>query len=254
MRIKNLTSNACNQTIIALSALFLLFATIDILIFAIGLNAGMTVWETLCWMFSGFGENNLGYQVAWIALYLLTFLWLILLITQLNVRRYDDIKAYSLDYFIKYVDFMNDKVRLTYLKAEKGYKDIYYKDIDSIELVIDTCIGYNKYGPYSATQGLYINIKSGSYLCSIHHAPLDLGKLYKVVYYSQFMKSFSYKFTGNGEQTKEVLKKVIDDYIQNNYRKTLRTYMYSPVNPIILTIIFVTLFVGFTFFILSLFK
>lgn len=254
MRIKNLTSNACTQTIVALSTLFLVFAASDISIFAIGINAGMTVWETLCWVFSGFGENNLGFQAACIALFLLPFLWLFCLINELNVRRYDNIQAYSLDYFIKYIDFMNDKVRLTYLKAEKGYKDIYYKDIDSIELVINTCIVYNKYGPYSATQGLYINIQAGSYLCSIHHAPVDLGKLYKVIYYSQFMKSFSYKFTGNGEQTKEVLKKVIDDYIQNNYRKTLRTYMYSPVNPIILTIIFGALFGGFIFFILSLFK
>lgn len=78
----------------------------------------------------------MGYQVAWITLFLLTFLWLFFLINELNVRRYDAIQAYSLDYFIKYIDFMNDNVRLTYLKTEKGYKDIYYKDIDSIEIYI----------------------------------------------------------------------------------------------------------------------
>ena len=103
-------------------------------------------------------------------------------------------------------------------------------------------------------QGLYINIKSGSYSFSIHHAPVDLNKLYKVIYYSQYMKNFSYRFTGRGEQTKETLQKIIDDYITNGYKKTLRTNLYSPVNPMILTIIFVLIIAGWILFILSLFK
>ena len=220
----------------------------------IGLTSGMTVFETLGWMLSELGANDSGLQLILIALYLLTFIWLILLINELKARKNDNILPRSLPNFIKYIDFMNDKVRLTYLETKKRYKDIYYKDIDSIELIINTCIGYNKYGPNSATQDLYINIKSGSYLCSIHHAPVNLDKLYKIIYYSQFMKSFSYKFTGNGEQTKEILKKTIDDYIRNNYRKTLITYIYSPTIQKILTIIFIALFVGFLLFIESLSK
>ncbi len=75
MRIKNLTSNACNQTIIALSALFLVFAAIDVSIFTIGLNAGMSVGETLGWMFSGFGENSFRLQLAFIVFYILTLFY-----------------------------------------------------------------------------------------------------------------------------------------------------------------------------------
>ena len=253
MRIKNLTSNASNQGIICILALFLVFVAIDIAILAIALNSGMTLGESFGWMFSSFCEADLEMKFVYLVLLIFPFFWLFLLVNELRVRISDDAIAYNSETFIKYVDFTDDKIKLSYLKSN-GIKEIYYKDIDSIELVIDTCIAYNKYGPYSAIQGLYINIKSGSYSFSIHHAPVDLNKLYNVIYYSQYMKNFSYRFTGRGEQTKETLQKTIDDYIANGYKKTLRTNLYSPVNPIILTILFVSIFGGFILFILSLFK
>ena len=51
MRIKNLTSNASNQGIICILALFLAFAAIDIAILVIVLNSGMTLGESFSWMF-----------------------------------------------------------------------------------------------------------------------------------------------------------------------------------------------------------
>ena len=254
MRIKNLTSNASNQGIICILALFLVFAAIDIAILAIALNSGMTLGESFSWLFSSFCDADLKMKFVYLVLLIFPFFWLFLLVNELRVRIADDAIAYNSETFIKYADFTDDKVKLSYLKSSSINKEIYYKDIDSIELVIDTCIAYNKYGPYSAMQGLYINIKSGSYSFSIHHAPVDLNKMYKVIYYSQYMKNFSYRFTGRGEQTKETLQKIIDDYITNGYKKTLRTNLYSPVNPMILTIIFVLIIAGWILFILSLFK
>jgi len=253
MRINNLTSNASNQGIICILALFLVFAAIDIAILAIALNSGMTLGESFSWMFSSFCEADLEMKFVYLVLLIFPFFWLFLLLNELRIRMLDDAIAYNSEAFIKYIDFADDKIKLSYLKLNST-KEIYYKDIDSIELVIDTCIAYNKFGPYSAIQGLYINIKSGSYSFSIHHAPVDLNKLYKVIYYSQYMKNFSYQFTGKGEQTKETLQKTIDDYISNGYKKTLRTNLYSPVNPMILTIIFVLIIAGWILFILSLFK
>lgn len=253
MRIKNLTSNASNQGIICILALFLAFAAIDIAILVIVLNSGMTLGESFSWMFSSFCDADLGMKFVYLVLLIFPFFWLYLLVNELKVRIVDDAIAYNSETLVKYVDFTDDKIKLSYLKSNCT-KEIYYKNIDSIELVIDTCIAYNKYGPYSAVQGLYINIKSGSYSFSIHHAPVDLNKMYKVIYYSQYMKNFSYRFTGRGEQTKEILQKTIDDYITNGYKKTLRTNMYSPVNPIVLTIIFVSIITGWLFFILNLFK
>lgn len=253
MRIKNLTSNASNQGIICILVLFLAFTAIDIAILFIVLSSGMTLGESLSWMFSSFCEADLGMKLAYLALSIFPFFWLFLLVNELKVRIFDDIIVYSMEDFIKYVDFTDDKVKLTYLKSNCT-KEILYKDIDSLELTIDTCIAHNKYGSYSAMQGLYIDIKSGSYSFSIHHAPVDLNKLYKIIYYSQYMKVFSYRFSGRGEQTKEVLQKTIDDYIANGYKKTLRTNMYSPVNPIVLTIIFGSIIAGWFYFLLSLFK
>ncbi len=253
MRIKNLTSNASNQGIICILALFLAFAAIDIAILVIVLNSGMTLGESFSWMFSSFCDADLGMKFVYLVLLIFPFFWLYLLVNELKVRIADDAIAYNSETLVKYVDFTDDKIKLSYLKSNCT-KEIYYKNIDSIELVIDTCIAYNKYGPYSAMQGLYINIKSGSYSFSIHHAPVDLNKMYKVIYYSQYMKNFSYRFTGRGEQTKETLQKTIDDYITNGYKKTLRTNLYSPVNPIVLTIIFVSIITGWLFFILNLFK
>ena len=253
MRIKNLTSNASNQGIICILAMFLAFAAIDIAILVIVLNSGMTLGESFSWMFSSFCDADLEMKFVYLVLLIFPFFWLYLLVNELKVRIADDAIAYNSETFVKYVDFTDDKIKLSYLKSNCT-KEIYYKNIDSIELVIDTCIAYNKYGPYSAMQGLYINIKSGSYSFSIHHAPVDLNKMYKVIYYSQYMKNFSYRFTGIGKQTKETLQKTIDDYITNGYKKTLRTNLYSPVNPIVLTIIFVSIITGWLFFILNLFK
>ena len=253
MRIKNLTSNASNQGIFCILALFLAFAAIDIAILVIVLNSGMTLGESFSWMFSSFCDADLGMKFVYLVLLIFPFFWLYLLVNELKVRIADDAIAYNSETFVKYVDFTDDKIKLSYLKSNCT-KEIYYKNIDSIELVIDTCIAYNKYGPYSAMQGLYINIKSGSYSFSIHHAPVDLNKMYKVIYYSQYMKNFSYRFTGRGEQTKETLQKTIDDYITNGYKKTLRTNLHSPVNPIVLTIIFVSIITVWLFFILNLFK
>ena len=253
MRIKNLTSNASNQGIICILALFLAFAAIDIAILVIVLNSGMTLGESFSWMFSSFCDADLGMKFVYLVLLIFPFFWLYLLVNELKVRIADDAIAYNSETLVKYVDFTDDKIKLSYLKSNCT-KEIYYKNIDSIELVIDTCIAYNKSGLYSAMQGLYINIKSGSYSFSIHHAPVDLNKMYKVIYYSQYMKNFSYRFTGRGEQTKETLQKTIDDYITNGYKKTLRTNLYSPVNPIVLTIIFVSIITGWLFFILNLFK
>ncbi len=229
------------------------FTAIDIAILAIALNSGMTLSESFGWMFSSFCEADLGMKFLYLVLLIFPFLWLFLLVNELIIRSSDDAIAYNSETFIKYVDFTDDKITLSYLKSNCT-KEIYYNEIDSIELVIDTCIAYNKYGPYSAIQGLYINIKLDSYSFSIHHAPVDLNKLYKVIYYSQYMKDFSYRFTGKGEQTKETLQKTIDDYIANGYKKTLRTKLYSPVNPVVLTIIFVSIFAGWVLFILSLFR
>lgn len=253
MRIKNLTSNASNEGIICMLAFLIVFTIIDISILFIALNSGMTLGESIAWMFSSFCEADLGMKFVFLVLLIFPFFWLFLLVNELRVRNLDDAIAYNSETFIKYIDFANDKVKLSYLKSNR-IKEIYYKDIDSIELIISTCIAYNKYGPYSAMQGLYINIKSGSYSFSIHHAPVDLNKLYKIIYYSQYMKNFSYRFTGRGEQTKETLQKTIDDYIKNNYKKTLRTYLYSSINTIVLTIIIAYILGSFFIFINSLFK
>lgn len=253
MRIKNLTSKACNATIVSLFAFFFVFTVIDLSILFIALNSGMTLGESFSWMYSAFCEADIGMKLVFLLLLFFPFFWLGLLLYELKARISDDIIAYGSESFIKFIDFTDNKIKLSYLNSTIN-KEFCFKDIDSLELVIDTCISYNKYGPYSAIQGLYINIKSGSASFSIHHAPVDLNKLYQVVYYSQYMKNFSFRFTGNGEQTKKTLQKTIEEYINNNYKKTLRTYLYSSVNPMILAIIFIAIFGCSILFLLSLFQ
>ena len=255
MRIKNLTSSACNQAIICILAFIIVFTAIDFSILFVALNSGMTLCESICWMFSSFCEADLGMKFVFLVLLIIPFFFLFLLIYELKERAADEATAYDSEAFIKFIDFLEDKLILSYL-SKNSTKEITYKDIDSLELVVDTCIAINKRvpGTYSAIQGLYINIKANGYSYSIHYAPVNLNKLYKIIYYSQYMKNFSYRFIGNGNHTKETLGKIIEDYIQNGYKKTLRTNLYSPVNPVILTILFVSIFGGFILFIFGLFK
>ncbi len=158
----------------------------------------------------------------------------------------------------EYIDFEENGVSLLFVDSSKSRK-INYKNIDKLELVIDTCIcnGYLYGGDmpvnFSAHNGVYINITSGSNTYSIHHNPINLNVLYEIIRYSQYVKTFSYSFTGDGEKTKKTLKKVIDDYIKNGYKKTLLTHMNSPINPLVLVLIFLILFGGFMLFISSLF-
>lgn len=250
MRIKNLTSYTSNQTIFSIVVMFLLFTAIDILILAIALRSGMTLGESFSWMFSSFCEADLEMKFAYLFLLISPFIWLFCLVSELEeilIMRY--INAYKSKTFIKYIDFYDDKIKLSYPKSNSA-KEIYYKDIDSIELVIDCA----EYHGRALVRCLYINIKSGSYFFSIHHEPFNFNKFFKVIYYSQYMNNFSCRFTGKGEHAKEILQKKIDDYIKNGYKKTLRTYLYSSVNPVIVLIIFVSIMAGWILFIYSLFK
>lgn len=148
----------------------------------------------------------------------------------------------------EYIDIQDDKIIFLYSNPPKS-KDIYYKDIDKLEVIINTCI----YRGHSAHDGLNMNISIGSESYSINYKPIDLNVLYKIIYCSQYAKSFSYDFTGNGEQTKETLKKVIDDYIKNDYKKTALTLFYTPINPFILTAICLAIMGVFLLFVNSLF-
>ena len=235
MRIKNQISTANNQSIFSILVLFFIFIVLDIIILT-----GVEPYNFSFWHF---------------IVFIFTFILPVLLGFEIKKRNTDDIIARNTESFIKYADFLNDSIVINYLNSNNK-QQYYYSNIYKLELVIATAMAYGQHGAYSTIQGLEINItptENGKTL-TICHAPVDLNKLYKIIYYSKNIKNFSYSFTGNGKQTKEKLEKIIEDYINNNYKKTLMTSLYSTVNPFVIALISIILLGGWIIFIASLFR
>jgi len=249
MRIKNLTSNASNQAIFCIFTLFLVCVFIDLTILFIALNSGITFKESFDWIFSSFCEVNFEMKFIYIILLILPFVWLFFLVNQLKAKMSDDRIAYELN-FIKYIDFEDNRIKLVYLKTNE-IREISYKDIDFMELIINTGLLTGR--PISIVKELCININSDSYSFSIRYSPVDFNKLFKIIYYSQYMNRFSYRFTGTEINLQKALQKTINDYIKNNYKKTFGAYLYAP-HSNVLAIIIVFIFVTFMLFIYILFK
>lgn len=249
MRIKNLPSKETYHGIFIIFAMFLGFIILNILFLFTHFTSG----KSFSSLISSFAEMHFEMQLVSIATIILPFAFLFYFVKAFRSRVAADRLAKKKIGFIEYVDFENYGMRLSYLNSNQ-VKNVYYKDIDSMELVIETGIAYNKYGSYSVVSGLHINIKFGSEIFSIYCTPVDLAKMYKIIYYSQFMKNFSYRIIGDGDDAKRNLRVAIENYIKNNYKDTIVTKLSSSVNPIILLVIFLSILVGLLAFVQSLFR
>ena len=235
MRIKNQISKASSQSIFSILLLLFIFIVLDVILVA--------------------GNSSHNFSFLHFIAFIFPFILLVLLGFEIKKHNTDDIITRNTESFIKYADFLNDCIVINYLNSNNK-QQYYYSNIYKLELVIQTALAYGQHGTYSTIQGVEINItpaENGKTL-TIYHAPVDLNKLYKIIYYSRNIKNFSYSFTGNGIQTKEKLEKIIEDYINNSYKKTLTTSLYSTVNPFVIALISIILLGGWIIFILSLFK
>lgn len=216
MKIKNtIPDSVANDTIIGIVCLFLF--SLCFLIFTLWLctefNPEMSIIESLC-------KADVSMKVLCSITLIFPILCLLILINQIQARRFENEIASNTKDFINYIDFSDNKIILSYLNPI-SIREIYYNDINSMELVIDTYDSRSKYNIHPSIEGMHINIIAGSNSYSIYYSPVNLNKLYKIIFYSQYMKSFSYLLTGDSKQMKKELGKSIDNYIRNNYRKTL---------------------------------
>lgn len=253
MRIKNQISTESLQGILCLFLMFLAFFVIDLFIIGIGFSSGMTLSGFWSWIYSGFMEADFEMKLVFIALIVLPIFMLVALVVALKKRSEDAEYASINEHFIRQVEFLNEGIKLT--RNNPNFNDAFMYNHVSMELVIKTGMATNKYGRYSVIYGVdIILIDENGKQHKIDYSPINLNNLYKLVYYSQFMKGFSYRFTGTGEQTKTTLANYIQDYIKNGYKKTWKIFISCPLNPwIVLLIVLLSIGAG-VLMILSLFR
>lgn len=219
MKLKNQISNASLEGITCIWACFIVHLVLIIGIFAISMNSGMTFVEFWQWVTDNFVNGE--FEVKLIILYLIfaPLLWFGLSVASLRERIRDAKKANNYTYTIKDIIFCNEGICVRYKNPQLPDKKVVYQNITNLKLTIKTGISYNKYGSYSCIYGVYIslcNVENKEY--SIYYSPVIVKNLYKLVYYSQFVKNFEYGFSGSGEQTKVTLTKNINKIIKNGYK------------------------------------
>ena len=219
MKLKNQISQASLEGIICILALFIIHLLLAVGIFIISINSGMTFAEFWEWVADNFINGE--FELKLIILYLIfaPLLWLVLSIVNIKERTIDVKKANNHTHTIKDIIFEKEGICIRYKNPQLFDKKITYKNITNFKLTVKTGISYNKYGSYSCIFGASLSlcdIENKEY--SIYYSPVNINNLYKLVYYSQFMKNFEYEFSGNGEQTKEKLTKNINKIIKNGYK------------------------------------
>ena len=153
--------------------------------------------------------------------------------------------SFDSELFIRYVDFLDEKIILS-LPVLGRTKELFYRDIDSFEFIIDIGMRSLAKSKQMVINSCSLKFKSGDFNCSIR-ANIDLNKIFLIIYYSQFVKKFSYRIDSKSEITKSNLEKLINDYVKNNYRKTFKMCLVLPNDSIALSIV-IALIYGFIIF------
>lgn len=241
MRIKNSASNFNNnENIFTYLFLLIIFLFVDLCILSFYKPDFKHLRD---WLLVYLQTIDTGLKFVYFVLFLLTFLWLFLLLYEVLVRWNKKVKAYKSSNFIKYIDFSKEGISIQFLNPQ-NIKKYSYKSLEfllDIECEISGNILFS-YVRHSIIKSLKIEIKplecKQSFI--IYNSPLNLNILYNLIYYSQFMNKFSFKFNGNTEAVYEIENiygKVIEDFIKNGYQKTMLTKLYSPLNMFMVIII-----------------
>lgn len=232
MRIKHLSKiTSINNDLYATIAVLIFFAAIDIYILLYALISQSSLVLAFKFLFISFLESVWTMKIIYLLIFLIPLLMLYLLINELNKK-----KNFNPTGLIKYIDFKDDKIILSYYNTS-NVDTIYYSNIYYIEFVFDT--DFCNTG--AMITGIQINVKSNKLSFSVN-SPFDvfrINDLCKLVFYTQYIKNFSYRYTGNGIEAQNYFSEIIEEYINNNYKKSVKI-LYRQYWQIIVAFLFIS--------------
>ncbi len=196
-------------------------------------------------------ESQISLILILASLFITLILFLVLTITRIK-RRNDELYNYQ-SKAIRYVEFCKEGITVGY--SDKERYNILYENIDCLDLNIRTetmCsyrstsfiipAGYRYIGVTEFDLKIKYNDNKGSKSITVKHPSCftTMDKIFEIVHFSQYISNFSYKCTRENEtEFKKTLGKVIESYIANNYKHTLRSFGYTvwAIPTLIITVI-----------------
>ena len=173
----------------------------------------------------------------------------IVITVQTIIKRYDDSKANCEAKTIKYIEFSNKDVTVCY--NDNAMFKIVYKDIDEMKLIFKTqhFFYHRLLGITNVELQLKYNYnkESKSFKVNIPASYTLFDKIFKIVYFSQYVSGFSIQSNAqHKEELQKTLGKALEAYKENNYKHTFRSFGYTiwaiPILVITVILLFLALF------------
>ena len=250
VRINNSITNVLKSTII-----ILLITCIALLLLCIFFMYIFITYGT------SFDDGSKMYLTLILASLIITLILFIVITVQTIIKRNNELKYNYKAKNIKYLEFSNKGI--TICDNDNVMFKVVYEDIDEMKLMLRTKNAYSymntmllryryvgitgmnlqlKYNDNKVHKVVTINTSSGFTL---------LDKIFEIVYFSQYISEFSYKFSKqHEEELQKTFGKAIESYKANNYKHTFRSFGYTmwAIPTLIFTIIlsfFILFFVGY---------
>lgn len=246
MRIKDTTmSSYSTKDILTMLLLFVVSGSIGLCFCYLLFNTGLTLAENLTLMRTVWFDGSYCVTIFFCIFFgLFPFIFLWGTIQSIKEYYFYSTLEQKYNYLIKHIDFKNNNLIITYFATGKT-KKFRYDEIDFFELIIKI----SSSGRSSRINNMRINFQIGEEHFSLSNIKFNFDTVYKILDYSRFMQDFSCNITGNSARLKSLLTKIFTSYINNNYKKTLLTYLYSTPNWGILALLFV-IFVSFIIYLI----
>lgn len=162
------------------------------------------------------------------------------------VSRHFALKAMESTLNLKFVDFLQDRVKFNFNRPQYNFI-CGYNDISNLEMILKTVMVHNKYGSYPAVSEINLNF---SVLNNKHftltNVPLKLTNfIYKIIDYGRAVRSFSYRFEGAGSV--ESIEEKIRDYTNTGCKQILAKQQETNFKWLSITFFAFSMFFLFTF-------
>ncbi len=230
LNFKKRVSEKSLEFFLGLLAIFIATVAIDLCIIVMLINTGFTFQDIIALTVNNFVYATAQYKLIILYLIIAPFALGILLVNNAKMQSGDfsSVKEHNLNTIIR--DIHIHKEGLCFKsKVLKIYDlKIAYYNIESFKIKIKTGIAYNKFGLYSCVYNANITLKDKNNTeYSFYYSPVNIKTLYKLVYYSKYIKHFEYEITGKGTKTKNRLTEDFQKIIKNHYNATLFTRLMN---------------------------
>ena len=143
------------------------------------------------------------------------------LLGSLKKRKIGDTSPIQYDKSIKLINFKEETLEIVF-SNDTSKQEYHYRDIENLKLYMLNPAGIRlKYGSTIKIEKLFINFNIGEQSFTVR-SWLNMGNFTKIIYYSQFIKNFSYEYVEAEDEIKILLDDYIQCYIKNNYNNTLK--------------------------------